>query len=175
MKYTLLSALILPLASFFTACSQKATYTPAASAGGQTAVAGPALSRPIPGAGQGVAQMPKATAFKMSGDYADHVAVTPGNGVPLAYFPAPSDISERSAPLQLEGGWWLNRQGISSNSVFTTYTFSEYAALPQTPSVGQLLDSIIPGAKVTEFVVLPYNINEAADHISEINLYLKKI
>ncbi|MDE6443403.1 MAG: hypothetical protein K2K64_03125 [Muribaculaceae bacterium] len=118
------------------------------------------------------ASMPKATAFRMSGDYSQNVAITPGNGTSLIYYPAPSDISEKSAPLELEGGWWLNRQGISSNSVFTSYTFSDYSQLPQVPSVEQLLKSIIPGAKVTQMVELPYTITEASQHIKEINEYL---
>ena len=119
--------------------------------------------------------IPKATAFKMSGNYADNVAITlDGNGN-ITYFPAPSDISKSSKPEKLTGGWWLNRQGISNNSVFTKYTFEEYASLPSVPSLKELRDAIIPGANVTEMIVLPYNISEAQGHIVEINEYLKTV
>ena len=119
--------------------------------------------------------LPKATAFRMSGDYADHVAVSVDNQGNLTYFPAPTDISAASAPVSLTEGWWLNRQGIGINSVFTKYTFSEYAALPSVPSIEELKASIIPGARVTEVISLPYTINEAPSHIQEINDFLLKV
>ncbi len=118
--------------------------------------------------------LPKATAFRMSGDYADHVAVSVDNQGNLTYFPAPTDITAASAPVSLADGWWLNRQGIGINSVFTKYTFSEYAALPSVPSIEELKASIIPGARVTEVISLPYSINEAPSHIQEINDFLLK-
>ncbi len=118
--------------------------------------------------------LPKATAFRMSGDYADHVAISIDNQGNLTYFPAPTDISAASAPVSLADGWWLNRQGIGINSVFTKYTFSEYAALPSVPSIEELKASIIPGARVTEVISLPYSISEAPSHIQEINDFLLK-
>lgn len=118
--------------------------------------------------GSPVKMIPKATAFRMTGDYADHVAVTLGADGQLTYFPAPSDISERSKPLDLGGGWWLNRQGFGENSVFTKYTFEEYSRLEHTPSPSEIMESVIPGAKVSEMTVLPYPVNQAAEHIPEI-------
>ena len=115
--------------------------------------------------------IPRATAFRMSGDYADNVAVTVINGN-ITYFPAPSDISDQSRPVSLGNGWWLNRQGISQLSVFTRYTFAEYAELKQVPSVAELKAAIIPGARVTEMYTLPYTINEAPEHLEEIRSIL---
>lgn len=120
-------------------------------------------------------KIPKATAFRMSGDYENNVAITLNSEGGLLYYPAPTDISASSAPLKLDNGWWLNRQGVSGNSVFTSYTFSEYSQLPSVPSTAQLLEAVIPGAKVTQIVQLPYTINEAQYHISDINSYLKDI
>lgn len=95
--------------------------------------------------------MPKATAFRMSGPYADHVAVTLGpNGNPT-YFPAPSDISDNSLPVYLGDGWWLNRQGLGPGSVFTSWTMAEYAKLPNVPTISEIKAHIIPGACVTDF------------------------
>ncbi|MDE7465098.1 MAG: hypothetical protein K2M59_01540 [Muribaculaceae bacterium] len=116
----------------------------------------------------------KATAFKMSGPYADNVAVTLNADGTFAYYPAPSDISENSKPIDLGNGWYLNRQGITSNSVFTRYTFGEYAALKNAPSRDELKAAIIPGAKVTEWEQLPYTPSEALSHIPEIKALLAK-
>ena len=115
--------------------------------------------------------IPKASAFRMSGDYADNVAITIRNGS-LSYFPDPSDISDNSRPIDLGNGWWLNRQGISANSVFTKYTFDEYAALKKVPSVKERKPSIIPGARVTEMRELPFTINEAPAHLDSIRSFL---
>ncbi len=119
-----------------------------------------------------VSLLPKATAFRMSGDYANNVAITLDSQGNLTYFPAPSDISPASAPVALAEGWWLNRQGIGINSVFTKYTFDEYAALPTVPTVAELKAAIIPGARVTEVVQLPFTIGEAADNIPAINEFI---
>ncbi len=99
----------------------------------------------------------KATVFKMNGDYANNVAVTVGPNGNLTYFPAPSDLTAESAPVEIGEGWWLNRQGISANSVFTKYTFDEYRNLKSTPSPAEIKAMIIPGSEVTDFrqLVLP--------------------
>lgn len=103
----------------------------------------------------------KASAFRMSGDYSNNVAVTLNANGGLAYYPAPSDISATSAPKALGDGWWLNRQGLGPNSVFTKWTFEEYHALPSTPSQAEILGAIIPGATVTEFRQLPVSASKA--------------
>lgn len=117
--------------------------------------------------------MPNATVFRMSGNYANNVAVTLSPEGELIYFPAPTDITADSEPVELCEGWWLNNQGLGPHSVFTRYTFAEYASLPEVPSVDQLKKSIIHGAKVTDFMELPYKIGEANDNIEEIKVYLK--
>ena len=117
--------------------------------------------------------VPKATAFRMNGDFSDNVAITLDSEGNLIYFPAPTDITADSKPLELVDGWWLNRQGIGQNSVFTTYTFAEYSELPAAPSPEQLKKAVIPGSRVTQIYELPYPVGEAYDHISEINTLLK--
>lgn len=117
--------------------------------------------------------IPNATAFRMSGDYADNVAITLNPNGSLAYFPDPSDISSASAPTALGNGWWLNNQGISANSVFTRYTFAEYAALNTVPSQATLKAAVIPGAKVTEMRELPFSITEAPLHLDSIRHFLE--
>lgn len=117
---------------------------------------------------------PNATVFRMSGDYANNVAVTLSPNGELVYFPAPTDITADSEPVELCEGWWLNNQGIGPNSVFTTYTFAEYASLPTVPSPEQLKNAIIPGAKVTEFMEIPMKISQANQNIEEVKNFLKK-
>lgn len=105
--------------------------------------------------------MPKATVFRMSGDYADKVGITLDAAGNLTYYPAPSDISANSAPVKLAGGWWLNRQGLSAGSVFTKWTFEEYSRLDKTPTMAELKAAVIPGAYVTDMTRLPITMNEA--------------
>lgn len=125
--------------------------------------------------GGSAAAIPSATAFRMSGNYSDNVAITLSPSGEILYFPAPTDITAYSHPIELCDGWWLNCQGIGSGSVFTKYTFAEYAALPQAPTPEQLKAAIIPGAKVTQFIQLPMNINEAPKNIKAVNEYLKTL
>jgi len=116
-----------------------------------------------------LAMMPKATAFKMTGNYSDKVAITLNPDGSILYYPAPSDISENSRPISLGNGWWLNRQGIAPTSVFTKFTFDEYSRLPKTPSVEELKAAVIPGARVSQWEVLPYTASEALSHLWEIS------
>ena len=119
--------------------------------------------------------MPDATAFRMSGNYSQNVAVTLDADGNLIYFPDPADLTADSEPIELGEGWWLNRQGLGQHSVFTKYTFAEYAALPEAPAASQLKKMIIPGARVTQFVELPYKIGEVEDHLEEVKSYLKDL
>lgn len=123
--------------------------------------------------GKYVDALPNATAFRMSGDYSNNVAVTLSPQGELLYFPAPSDITAYSAPQELVDGWWLNNQGLGPNSVFTKYTFAEYAALPDVPSPEQIKMSVIPGAKVTQFIELPMKVGETRGNLEEVKAYLK--
>lgn len=96
------------------------------------------------------APAPKAMAYLLPGPYGQNVAVTlTPDGKGLLSYPAPTDITPATAPVELANGWWLSRGGLSSASVFTTYTRDEYAALPSAPTPEQLLASLIPGSSPT--------------------------
>ncbi len=114
------------------------------------------MDMPIENSKPHMARM-RATLFKMSGDYANNVAVTLGPDGRLLYFPAPTDLTDESAPQEVGDGWWLNRQGLGASSVFTKYTFDEYRALKTVPTPEEIKAAIIPGACVTDFrqLVLP--------------------
>lgn len=123
------------------------------------------LPEPAPGRliGQVPKQaLPKASVFKMSGDYSNNVAVTLGPDGNLTYFPAPTDLTPNSVPMSLGDGWYLNRQGIGPNSVFTKWTFDEYRSLPQVPSPAEIKAAVIPGARVTSFESLTITPSQAS-------------
>ena len=119
-----------------------------------------------------VSVMPKATAFQMNGDYADNVAITLNADGSLAYYPAPTDISAASRPVDLGNGWWLNRQGISDRSVFTRYTFEEYSKLKSVPSPEELKKAIIPGSAVMLMQELPVPASEAMQQLDSLRRYV---
>lgn len=137
---------------------------------------GPVSNPNGPGAKTGVPAdfiQPNATAFRMSGDYYDNVAITLAPNGEILYFPAPTDITADSKPIDLGNGWWLNNQGFGPNSVFTKYTFAQYAELPEAPSPSQLKLDIIPGAKVTKFIELPMKLDDAYSNLDAVKDYLK--
>lgn len=164
---------LLPIAAACIGCSHKTASTAADSQQTINYTATIQYTDNRGGATGGSKYLPKASAFRMSGDYAGNVAVTLGSDGKLIYFPAPSDISRHSKPTDLGDGWWLNNQGISENSVFTRYTFEEYSQLPAAPSAEDLKKAIIPGARILKMVRLPYTVDQAAAHTEEIKEYLR--
>lgn len=105
----------------------------------------------------GPAALPNARIYRTSTDVDKYVPVTvnPVDGRIMSY-PAPTDITGASMPVVLKDGWLLDRRGISPDTRFVRYTYSEYHDLSEAPSTAQLLEAIIPDARVTEIVELPY-------------------
>lgn len=151
------------LLSVAAACSHKTAETTQATA--------PAPA-PQPVAGPTTGYIPRATVFKMSGPYADKVAVTLDAQGNLTYYPAPGDITKSSEPVYLKDGWWLNCQGISAGSVFTDWTFSQYAALSETPTPAQIKAHIIPGAVVTAMERTTVPVTQAMQNLDKIKANL---
>ncbi|MCM1070978.1 MAG: hypothetical protein NC210_08180 [[Clostridium] fimetarium] len=111
--------------------------------------------------GSAPALIPKAVAYRMSGPYAANVPVTVNAAGEIVSYPAPSDLAPDSEPIDLGGGWWLDRRGVSDNSVFTRYTYAEYRALKTAPTIAELREAIIPGARVSDTFRLPMTTSEA--------------
>lgn len=107
----------------------------------------------------GPAALPNARIYRTSIDVDAYVPVTinPVDGKLVSY-PAPSDITGASMPVVLKDGWLLDRRGISPDTRFVRYTYSQYHDLSEAPSPARLLESIIPDARVTEIVELPYKV-----------------
>lgn len=107
--------------------------------------------------GGGVAVLPQARIYRTSVDVDALVPVTvdPATGALVSY-PAPSDITGYSMPVVLSDGWLLDRRGVGPDTRFVNYTYSRYHDLAEAPSPETLLKSIVPDARVTEIVELPY-------------------
>lgn len=88
--------------------------------------------------------LPHVIIYKMKGDYSNLVPVTMNDErTKIVSYPAKSDIRPSGKPIALADGWYLDRRGISNNTVFTDYTYEEYSALEKTPSIAELMNHII--------------------------------
>jgi hypothetical protein len=116
----------------------------------------------------GPAALPQARIYRTSIDVDAYVPVTvnPVDGKLVSY-PAPTDITGASMPVVLKDGWLLDRRGISPNTRFINYTYSKYHDLSEAPSPAELQSAIIPDARVTEIVELPYKIGEVTPAMAD--------
>ena len=175
-------------ATAFSACHSRqaaAEGSPAASANTASEPETPALDPSLapapldaPGAivkRPGAAYLPRAIVYKTSVDVFDKVPLVMNAGhTSLVSFPAPSDIRDSQLPLRLADGWLLDRRGaIGPNTVFTRYTYAEYAALPSTPSLSELMSSIIPGAHVTMAYRLDLTLEQARNDTAAVNTLIR--
>ena len=126
-------------------------------------------SQPIRlGGGPGLAALPQAQIYRTSTDVDALVPiqVNPVDGTIISY-PAPSDITGAQMPVVLHDGWLLDRRGISPDTRFISYTYSRYHSLLEAPSIAELKAAIVPDARVTEIVSLPYKIGEATPAMAD--------
>ncbi len=114
-------------------------------------------------------ELPRAVIYKMNGDFADNVTVQVDARGNVISYPAPQDVKDMQ-PVALADGWYLTRRGVNAQTVFTSYTYAEYAALPSAPTLPQLKASILKNAKITEMVTLPVTQSEALEDPSKIQL-----
>ena len=124
--------------------------------------------------GGGTQYIPKAMVYRTNGDYFDNVPVTLNvDRTKVLSYPAPTDLSEHSLPVRLPNGWLLDRRGVGPYSVFTSYTYKEYMALPQAPSSEEILAHVIPDSEVTGLVELPITVSTAVADPSLCDSYIK--
>lgn len=117
--------------------------------------------------------LPKALLYKTSGNFNDRVPVQLStDGKQLVSFPAPTDIPASPEPLVLADGWLLSPVGVTASSVFTRWTYAEYRAMKQTPSPDEIMQAIIPGAKVTMTMQAPMTQSEAMADTTAVNEYI---
>lgn len=139
-----------------------------------TAASVPAAETAIVTSGPGAQALPRAVIYKMTGPYALNVPVTLKADGGLLSFPDPRDIRNTQPPVQVAGGYWLDTRGVSDASVFTRWTYAQYAALARVPSVKEIMDSIIPGARVVGARMLPMTPSEALADTAAVNAMIRR-
>lgn len=160
----------------FIAATAALTVSCSAKRGIDTAGSGDPAAAAVTAAEPGMikSSLPMAVVYKTSGNYADNVPVTlNASRTALVSYPAPTDLTEGSTPLQLADGYLLDRRGVNANSAFLRLTYADYRALSQAPSPQALMEMIIPGSEVTALVRLPFTASEAAADTAACNRLIR--
>lgn len=93
------------------------------------------------------AAVEKTIIYKTIRDFSKFVPVTMNaDRTQIVSYPAPTDLmynGKAALPVQLANGYWLDNRGIGVNVAFTSYTYEEYAALSEVPSLKVLLSKVI--------------------------------
>ena len=158
MKYFAITLFSLMLLS---GCASK---KPVNAAGATQAVE--AVSSPVV-ASSPLRMLPKAVIYKTKKDYNNLVPITlDASRTKVLSYPAPTDLVN-ARPTPLADGYLLDNRGIGVNSVFTGFTYDEYAALPQAPSIEELLASVVDYDPFEEIYVT----NEARSSSNGVDYY----
>ena len=95
--------------------------------------------------------------YKTRGDYRELVPIQLSNdGKTIVSYPSRYDLGEPGAfstPLLLDAGYLVDRRGVGPHSAFLKLTYDEYYALPNDPSVAELLGWVIDREPFTFFAV----------------------
>lgn len=93
------------------------------------------------------AARPSAIIYKTVKNYNNNVPVTlNADKSTIVSYPAPTDIyynGNLALPTQLDNGFLLDNRGIGTNVAFTDYTYEQYAAMKEAPSIEELMHHII--------------------------------
>ena len=99
---------------------------------------------------------PSAIVYKTRNDYSSLVPVIMNDAkTKIISYPAPSDIyynGSLAKPTKLKNGYYLDNRGINKNVVFVDYTYEEYAALDQTPTIETLMSKIRDRYPLSEMI-----------------------
>lgn len=94
---------------------------------------------------------PRVIVYKTTKDYSRNVAVTlSADRKSIVSYPAPSDLTEASVPQKLDGGYLLDRRGVSEYTAYLSYTIDEYASLDKAPAMDELQSRIIDYNPIVE-------------------------
>ncbi|MCM1331975.1 MAG: hypothetical protein NC248_05135 [Bacteroides sp.] len=167
--YSITSIAIAAAALCAAACSSTKNSTET-----QSPIAAPQIVTKSPTGGNPSSAVPKAVVYRTNGDFIHNVPITLSvDRKNIVSYPAPTDLSENSLPVELADGYLLDRRGINANTAFTIYTYKEYSEMENAPSLKELKDAIIGGAEVVEIIVLPMTLSQALDNIPECNTLVK--
>jgi hypothetical protein len=90
---------------------------------------------------------PPTIVYKTKHDYTNQVAVILSEDKSrVVAYPHPQDIAKKGdniKPTLLVNGYLLDNQGINQHVGFTSYTYEQYAALPQAPSLADLKSKLM--------------------------------
>lgn len=118
--------------------------------------------------------IPKARIYKIYGKAtADNVPVQVSTSGEIISFPAPTDIKGQE-PLAMADGYLLDRRGIGENTRFLRWTYKEYEAMKQVPSIAELKAAIIPDAGVKSMHVLDLTLSQALADTAVVNAEILK-
>ena len=97
---------------------------------------------------------PAVIVYKMRKDYSQNVPVIlSSDKKTIVSYPHPRDVytnGKLALPTPLKNGYWLDNRGISLNVAFLSYTYEEYAALNDVPSIDVLYKKIVDKDPITE-------------------------
>ncbi len=110
--------------------------------------------------------------YKTTGNFDNLVPVTlDPTGTRVMSYPAPSDIGKDgnySTPVKLDDGYLLDRRGISANTVFTDYTYEQYAALDAVPTSSELMHHVKHRQPFAEMYLIKGVSNPSVRQLNEI-------
>ncbi len=127
----------------------------------------------VKGSNLPAAALPKAVVYKTTCDSGNLVPVTlTEDGESILWYPGIHDVSDLTKPVYLGDGYWLDRQGVSNTTVFTTYTYEQYSSLAEQPTSEHLFKAIKPGCRVKVIQVLDMTPSQAQNNIEAVKKQL---
>jgi hypothetical protein len=76
----------------------------------------------------------------------------------IVAYPSPKDLmksGELQTPIVLDKGYYLDRRGVNTNTVFINMTYEAYAALKKAPPVSEMKELIVEKDPFVEMYVCP--------------------
>lgn len=113
---------------------------------------------------------PPVIIYKTTRDYSRNVPVMlDADGTKIVSYPAVSDVRSLPYPTPLADGYLLDNRGIGQHVAFLSYTYEEYAALPETPTSDELFEKIIDKHPLVEihFCGNRYRYKNVVDELNE--------
>ena len=98
--------------------------------------------------------------YRTKSDRSDQVPVALSSDGKILSYPHPSDVKGDVTPIELGDGYLLDRRGIGTNVAYLDFTYAEYAALQNAPSLAELEARIIDRDPLIDM----YDCGRRADH-----------
>ena len=87
---------------------------------------------------------PHAIVYRTRGDYSQKVPIIMDKtSTYIVSYPDPVDVRNNPVPTQLDNGFLLDNRGIGKYVAYTSYTYSEYAAMESAPTQTEFIYHII--------------------------------